>query len=42
MKNGEGFYVSKKNIVLRGEFINDELKNNTGTLEYDNGDIYKG
>lgn len=40
MKNGEGFYVSPKNIVLRGIFVNDEIKDNKGNLEYDNGDKY--
>ena len=34
--------MSAKGIVLKGEFKNDELSNNQGVLEYDNGDRYTG
>lgn len=41
-KNGEGIYISPKNIVLKGVFHDDELKDNYGSLEYDNGDKFEG
>lgn len=41
-KNGQAFYVSPKNVILKGIFENDELKDNQGTMEYDNGDKYIG
>jgi hypothetical protein len=41
MKHGFGYYYNPNKYIYEGEFSHDQ-KNGTGTINYNNGDIYSG